>query len=257
MSPDILSHFGGLDELIQVVYQGFDRFVVLSQVNDSAWTLHLGLKGPEGRWWRGSWSAQDVTRVVGTKASSQVLESFADKLSDTFVNGELSIGNWTPDKGASINLTLGPASKKPLHIPLVELSPTEAASHATALLSEIALQAQSRKCRLNLPIFSTTTAGSSRPSSVVPVHSPPKKKVRATEPAQVGVVEDEAQRKIKALEAELAHAKEAKKAKSKSPPSDTDPRPSAASRPPKGASLANPHKKARKYQALEFASDDE
>jgi hypothetical protein len=26
---------------------------------------------------------------------------------------------------------------------------------------------------------------------------------------------------------------------------------------PKGASLANPNKKARKYQAIEFASDDE
>lgn len=31
----------------------------------------------------------------------------------------------------------------------------------------------------------------------------------------------------------------------------------AAARPHKGASLANPNKKVRKYQAIEFASDDE
>ena len=31
----------------------------------------------------------------------------------------------------------------------------------------------------------------------------------------------------------------------------------AAARPHKGASLANPNKKARKYQAIEFASDDD
>lgn len=31
----------------------------------------------------------------------------------------------------------------------------------------------------------------------------------------------------------------------------------AAVRPHKGASLANPNKKARKYQAIEFTSDDE
>lgn len=61
---DVLSHFGGLDELIQVVYQGFERFIVLSAVNESSWTVYVGLKGPEGRWWRGSWSARDITQFV-------------------------------------------------------------------------------------------------------------------------------------------------------------------------------------------------
>ena len=37
----------------------------------------------------------------------------------------------------------------------------------------------------------------------------------------------------------------------------TEPVIPAAARPHKGASLANPNKKARKYQAVEFASDDE
>ncbi|KAH0827322.1 hypothetical protein J3R83DRAFT_3948 [Lanmaoa asiatica] len=61
---DILSHFGELDELIQVIYQGFDRFIVLSAVSGSSWTVYVGLKGPEGRWWRGSWSAQDISQFV-------------------------------------------------------------------------------------------------------------------------------------------------------------------------------------------------
>ena len=61
---DVLSHFGELDELIQVIYQGFDRFIVLSTVAESSWTICLGLKGPEGRWWRGSWSARDITQFV-------------------------------------------------------------------------------------------------------------------------------------------------------------------------------------------------
>jgi hypothetical protein len=60
----VLSHFGGLDELIQVIYQGADRFVALSQVTESAWSIYLGLKGPEGRWWRGSWSAQHILKIT-------------------------------------------------------------------------------------------------------------------------------------------------------------------------------------------------
>lgn len=90
----------------------------------------------------------------------------------------------------------------------------------------------------------------------------------------VSSLPDEAQQKIRALEAELAQTK-AQKAKSKSPlPAElgTSERlflmlyvsvtslptePPAVSRAPKGNSLANPHKKARKYQALEFGSDDE
>jgi hypothetical protein len=134
---DVLSHFGELDELIQVIYQGFDRFIVVSAVNESSWTVYVALKGPGGRWWRGSWSARDITQFIGSKSSSQILEGFAHNLSEAFVNGELCVGDWAPDEGAKINLTLGPTSKKPVHIPLVELSAKEAASHATSMLSAV------------------------------------------------------------------------------------------------------------------------
>jgi hypothetical protein len=60
----VLLHFGVLDELIQVIYQGADRFVALSQITESAWSVYLGLKGPEGRWWRGSWSAQHIIKIT-------------------------------------------------------------------------------------------------------------------------------------------------------------------------------------------------
>ncbi|KAI9572344.1 hypothetical protein HD554DRAFT_2015312 [Boletus coccyginus] len=251
---DVLSHFGGLDELIQVIYQGFDRFIVLSAVNESSWTVSVGLKGPEGRWWRGSWLARDITQFVGSESSSQILAGFAHNLSEAFVNGELCVGDWAPEEGAKINLTLGPMSKKPVHIPLVELSAKEAASHATNILSAIALQAQSRKCRLYPPSFAAQTAVTAGPSSTrsgASERSQWQFKDKSLPPPQA----EAAQLKIKSLEAELAHVKAAKLAKAKSPSSEAEPKSSKTARPPKGASLANPHKKARKYQAVEFESD--
>lgn len=248
---DVLSRFGRLDELIQMVYQGFDRFVVLSQVDESAWTIHLALKGPGGRWWRGARSSQDILGIIGNSATPQALDTLAEKLSERFVNGELAIDDWSPEKGANIKLTLGPTSKNPVRVPLVELSPTEGAAYAAALLSEIALQAQPRRCRLNPPTFSATT--SRLPPPRVP--SPPKTLERK-DVLNVSPSPAEALQKIQVLEAELAEAK-AQKAKSKSPPLNSGTKSTVVTQAPKGASLANPHKKARKYQALEFASDEE
>lgn len=59
---DVISHFSPLDELIQVVYQGSARFVILSSVDDANWTVHVGLTGEEGRWWRGRWTDKDVKK---------------------------------------------------------------------------------------------------------------------------------------------------------------------------------------------------
>ena len=56
---DLLAHFFGLDELIQVIYQGFDKFVVLSSVDDSEWNIYVGLSGRNGRWWRGRWTENE------------------------------------------------------------------------------------------------------------------------------------------------------------------------------------------------------
>ncbi|KAG2125974.1 hypothetical protein DEU56DRAFT_743289 [Suillus clintonianus] len=246
MSTDVLSHFGVLDELIQVIYQGLDRFVALSQVTESAWSIYLGLKGPEGRWWRGSWSATHILNITGVQSGPQVLENFAEKLRTTFVNGDLTIGEWTEGE-SDINLTFGLTAKHPLHMALKSLSAAEAASHATAVFTEIALQAQSRKCQLNPP-FPSRNVITVIPESSHANSGPLRSFFQDPVPAAVNPV---AERKIKTLEAELARSKE------RSPPGDTTSKPSASSRPPKGASLANPNKKARKYQALEFESDED
>jgi len=61
--------FGCLDELIQVIYHKFDRFVLLSNVTDDEWTVHVGLSGEQGRWWQGSWKDTDVFKAIVRKLS--------------------------------------------------------------------------------------------------------------------------------------------------------------------------------------------
>ena len=56
--------FGCLDELTQVIYQSVHRFVILSSVTDDEWSVHVGLADADGRWWRGSWSEDDVKRTL-------------------------------------------------------------------------------------------------------------------------------------------------------------------------------------------------
>jgi hypothetical protein len=68
MADDALLSFTGLDELIQLVYQGASRFVVVSRVDDHAWTLHVALS-PSGstqgaRWWCGRWTGEDILGAV-------------------------------------------------------------------------------------------------------------------------------------------------------------------------------------------------
>lgn len=59
----LLSHFIGLDERIQLHYQGSSRFVILSKVTDDAWIVHLGL-AREGRWWKGLWEEDDILEIA-------------------------------------------------------------------------------------------------------------------------------------------------------------------------------------------------
>ena len=104
LPADVLEHFGCLDELIQVIYQGFCRFVVLSKVDHESWTIHLGLSGPEGRWWRGAWGSTDILNIAGSKPSAKLLETFAERLAETFTQGELVVDNWSPDEGTEIKV---------------------------------------------------------------------------------------------------------------------------------------------------------
>lgn len=85
-----------------------------------------------------------------------MLESFAEKLADAFIQGELCISDWSLEKGANIKVvpidphhfyfyilvsqfTLGPTSKRPMHIPLLEMTPEEASEHATKVFLDVSI----------------------------------------------------------------------------------------------------------------------
>ncbi|TFK44473.1 hypothetical protein BDQ12DRAFT_673043 [Crucibulum laeve] len=268
MPCDVLSSFSCLDELTQIVYQSIHRFVVLSSVTDDKWNIYLGLSGPEGRWWSGSWTEADILQTVGSKPSEILLEAFAKKLAESFVQGEIHIGDWSPEAGAKINLTLGPSSKKPMHVPLVEMSAVDAAAHATNVFLEIALHAQSRKCRLHAapaeyslasitPSITPVASHAVQEPAPQPIDSSSKVAARvqgssqktAKPSANTVQVDKSAQEEIKLLKAQLE--------KQKKRPAASIEKPAAMAPHRKGASLANPNKKARKYQAIEFESDED
>lgn len=49
----------------------------------------------------------------GSKASDHLIESFAEKLAEAFVGGELIVGNWSPDEGAEIRVNPIPLARSP------------------------------------------------------------------------------------------------------------------------------------------------
>ncbi|KAI0675077.1 hypothetical protein C8Q78DRAFT_1075409 [Trametes maxima] len=277
---DAMSHFTPLDELIQVIYQGSARFVIISSVDDTSWNVHIGLTGGDGRWWRGSWTEKDVRDAVGAKVSGFLLDSFVEKLADTFVKGEISIGDWSSAAGAPIKLVFGSQAKTPISVPLQELPPREAAAYATKVFVEIALQAQSRKCSLHptsydVPVALQTPAASSSssrthnhrsPESVdTHHHSPNRTKGKAKAPEANPESHNRSKRKadtaedeIQALKAELEKTKRQNHAIMTTPAKLLSVnKPKAATSRAKGMSLANPTKKARKYKPIEFASDED
>ncbi|KAK2467858.1 hypothetical protein APHAL10511_000153 [Amanita phalloides] len=143
---------------VVVIYQSVYRFVILSSVTDDEWVIHVGLADSQGRWWQGEWSEHDVRHILGSKSSEKTNESFAEKLREAFIRGELYIGNWKLDKGADINLTFGPGTKDAVAVPLREIEPSDAAAYATKVFLEIALQAQARGCRLHPSSYANVTA---------------------------------------------------------------------------------------------------
>ncbi|KAH9485213.1 hypothetical protein JR316_0002120 [Psilocybe cubensis] len=259
---DVLSNFGCLDELTQVIYQSIYKFVVLSTVTDDKWNIFIGLSGTQGRWWRGCWTEDDIHRIFGSKSSDKLLESFAEKLAEAFIEGEMCISDWSPDKGADIKFTLGPTSRKPMHVSLIEMSPEEAAAHATTIFIEIAVQAQSRKCRLYPSSSTEHTPQTFTPPTTVHnvsggLSSTSKRKETSPEPRPRQESVERSPPKTSAIKV----TKDTKLLKSHvKPPTRPQPGPSTQkpiARAQKGASLANPNKKARTYKPIEFESDDE
>ncbi|KAL1756249.1 hypothetical protein FB107DRAFT_211767 [Schizophyllum commune] len=237
---DLFSNFSCLDDIIQVIHQGSDKFVLTSSVTKDAWEVHVSHEDRQGRCWKGQWQESDVRKIVGTKASEKMLHTFSGKLLDTIIKGDICIGEWNSKPNADINLTLGPSAKKPLHISLIELSATDSAAYATRLLLKVAQNAQSRQCRL------LATAADAAPA---PQSSDKKRKTEA---------ESESEQYPPRPRGYRGPAEILRQHSSFGLHSDSQA--TEVVKPPpklKGASLANPNKKARRYQKLEFVDSDE
>ncbi|EKM80772.1 hypothetical protein AGABI1DRAFT_71284, partial [Agaricus bisporus var. burnettii JB137-S8] len=176
-STDIMGNFSPMDELIQLIYQNIYQFVVMSSVTFDKWTVYVGMVGEAGRWWRGFWEERDVISVVvsiqsccisslskaiqflaGPNPTEKLLETFVDKLVECVVGGDLFLAGFSTERGAKIRLSFGTGSQRPVSMALEEIEAAEAAAHATNVFLEIALQAQSRKCRLHPSTFASTTS---------------------------------------------------------------------------------------------------
>ncbi|KAF8906475.1 hypothetical protein CPB84DRAFT_1844330 [Gymnopilus junonius] len=263
--PDFLANFNCLDELTQIIYQSIYKFVILSTVSDSAWNIYVGLSGSQGRWWHGAWTKDDIYRIFGPKVSDMLLEAAAEKMADAFIQGEMCISDWSTEKDRKIKLTLGPAAKRPMHVNLLEMSPEDAAAHATSVFIDIALQAQSRKCRLYPSSTDYSSTFQTSRVTLLPKRKEPelglddadfsketkaKASVFTIPESSISTDVQAARDEINSLKSQLENVKR------KGTPAKGPVAPPIA-RPHKGASLANPNKKARKYQAIEFESDDE
>jgi len=254
-------YFSALDELIQIIYQGSAKFVLMSRVDYNSWTVHLGLSGPEGRWWRGRWTDEKVKVIAGHKPSEDALEVFGGRLANTIVANDLMIGNWSPEKGTEINLTLGLSSKKPMTIDLTELSPSDAAAFATKEFISIALEAQSRKCRLNPPTVGLPPLDSSYPVKVSALNKCRTPSQRSVEPVSAPAAESSDSRheplKDKEDNSDQTPAKRPHVSpNSGSKPVSTEPARKGTQQ-PKTRGPGVPNKRARKVKAMEFGSDDD
>ena len=75
MAIDMSLDFAALDELIQIIYQGMHKFIVISNVTTTAWTVHLALTDSEGRWWSGKWTEKEVLDAIVCRHAFNVLET--------------------------------------------------------------------------------------------------------------------------------------------------------------------------------------
>ncbi|CCL99852.1 uncharacterized protein FIBRA_01876 [Fibroporia radiculosa] len=227
---DTLPQFCTLDELIQVVYQGSAKFIVLSNVDEASWSVHVGLSGAEGRWWCGRWTDKDIRThfASNSRSKSSSLESYAEQLRDAFVQGEMRINGWNSQKGAKMNLVLGTNTDIPANIALNELLPEEAASIATKIFTSIAVSAQSRNCRLHplpfehgstsaLPLASNSSGLSTSPNVFSTIDHHFAEKREASKPSRPSALDRKAGEEIQNLRAELAKAKDQL---TNSPPND-------------------------------------
>ncbi|KAJ3810220.1 hypothetical protein F5876DRAFT_65803 [Lentinula aff. lateritia] len=254
-----LAHFSSLDDVIQVIYHLNRQLFLLSKVQNDEWVLHIGLLGSDSRWWRGKWDEEDVLAVAGSKSSSDDLLEMSEKLLEYIVQGELFLSGWSKEsisfkaRPFTSSLILGPSSDKPSHFQLNEISAEDAACYAAEVFCSIARDAQARKCQLYGPSFADVSTTHLN-ETVVPSSS------ESFANSGLGTsIKKREEPKSKMVAEQPAPSKKRKEQKeeTQSPIPEAKTKAKGAPKPIKGASLANPTKKARKYQAVQFDSDED
>ncbi|KDQ06695.1 hypothetical protein BOTBODRAFT_181351 [Botryobasidium botryosum FD-172 SS1] len=127
-----------LQDLIRVIVdpKWDSRFVVLSKATRLSWTIQLGLISEDTRWWGATWKDAEIRRMASV-----------DTIRDAFVQGDLRIEKWDEDTlGAPLQITLCTSSSNPLSFSLNELGSVESSSKAMQVLYEIATHAQKGAC---------------------------------------------------------------------------------------------------------------
>jgi len=117
-----------LHGLIQVIYQGDSRFVLVSREGLIGWTLDLGLVGSTHRkWWRSVKQLDEVEELI-------------DYIISGIAGGQLYIKGWKGDEIEELELAIYPASDNPLSFSLNAYTTGESEKLAEEILFEIGSQ---------------------------------------------------------------------------------------------------------------------
>ncbi|KAF8828800.1 hypothetical protein HHX47_DHR3000347 [Lentinula edodes] len=239
-----LAHFSSLDDVIQVIYHLNRQLFLLSKVQNDEWVLHIGLLGSDSRWWRGKWDEEDVLAV----AVHDLLE-MSEKLLEYIVQGELFLSGWSKESTSF-------KAQKPSHFQLNEISAEDAACYAAEVFCSIARDAQTRKCQLYGSSFAVAADVSTTHLNKTVVPSSSESFANSGLGTSIKKREEPKSKRVAEQPAPSKRRKEQKE-ETQSPDPEAKPKAKGAPKPIKGASLANPTKKARKYQAVQFDSDED
>ncbi|TFL04798.1 hypothetical protein BDV98DRAFT_654271 [Pterulicium gracile] len=292
----MFSSFFPLDELFQIIYQGFYKFVLSTKTKHDAWAVHVAMIDDDATiFWYGSWDADTVAKQTGQdQPSSDLLDALVRTLEQAIVSGELAVNSDSQflDKDEKhIRLVLGASSPNAPQMTLTRMAASDALTFAGEMMINLAMQAQSKRftpqssetyLRDSAAPLKRSTVGasgsshrSSRDGSKSTVDTkeeqPRTKKVSASSTSSHRSLEKgktksstvpESPTKAKSSSSSRQVQKQESSARKRSPSSSPPPtkvskKPKAIAAPPKGASLANPSQRARKYKPLEFGSDSD
>jgi len=218
-----------LHGLIQVIYQGDSRFVLVSREDLIGWTLDLGLIGSARRqWWRSVKQLDEVKERI-------------DYIISGITGGQLYIKGWKGNVIETLELAIHPASDNPLSFNLNACTTGESEKLAEEILFEIGSQLRQHGSRF-VPSTSTKNMGNSSDTEEDTSKDITQLTIDLAKSQNVILNLKE---KLGTIQAALARF---------SPPKRV---PSGLSKLPKNLSKGNPLGKKRTIEKMEFESDSE